>query len=104
MAYFKNGTLYEGEDSDEVTVVFVKDNLKYNLKRKQFQRFIKEMNFCVAPNGCIFNQTKIGVFPEFMTEGFAQRSKERQEIKKIQRENENLQKELVELEKLLSNM
>lgn len=97
MAYFKNGDVYNGENSDAVNFVFAKDNLKYDLNRAQFKKFIKEMNFCVAPNGCVFKQDVPGVFAQYMAEVFKQRSAERKKIKENNKEIEQLQKELDKL-------
>lgn len=88
MAYFKNGGVYEGENNDSLQVVFSKNKVKYDLNRLQFKKFIKEMNFCVAPNGCIFDQSKPGVFAQYMSEVFAQRSQIRKEIKEHNKELE----------------
>ena len=81
MAYFKSGEVYNGSESDGVKFVFAKDNLKYDLTRRQFNRFIKEMNYCIAPNGCVFRQDIPGVFAQYMAEVFEQRSSIRKEIK-----------------------
>lgn len=88
MAYFKSGGVYEGEDSDKLKFVFARDNLKYDLTRAQFKRFIKEMNYCVAPNGCVFRQDVLGVFAQYMSEVFEQRSSIRKEIKAHNKELE----------------
>ena len=88
MAYFKKGDAYNGEDSNPVSFVFTKDNLKYDLNRGQFNKFIKEMNFCVAPNGCVFSQSTPGVFAQYMAEVFARRSAIRKEIKAHNKELE----------------
>lgn len=103
MAYFKDGEVYTGNDEDKLKFVFSKNGLKYDLTRKQFYIFIKEMNFCVAPNGAVFSQDKEGVLCEYMREVFAQRSSHRSDIKSLHKENEKLKKELDELKKLLSN-
>lgn len=104
MAYFKESEIYNGNESDKVRFVFSENNLKYDLTRKQFYTFIKEMNFCVAPNGAVFSQNKEGVLCEYMREIFAQRSSHRSDIKNLHAENEKLRKELDELEKLLSTV
>ena len=88
MAYFKSGGVYEGDDNDSLKFVFTKDNLKYDLTRAQFKRFIKEMNYCMAPNGCVFKQNTPGVFAQYMAEVFAQRSAIRKEIKEHNKELE----------------
>lgn len=88
MAYFSNGDTYNGESSDNVKFIFTKDNLKYDLTRSQFRRFIEEMNYCIAPNGCVFKQNVPGVFAQYMAEVFAQRSAIRKEIKQHNKELE----------------
>lgn len=88
MAYFNNNDAYKGESNDKVKFVFTKDKLKYDLTRAQFNKFIKEMNYCVAPNGCVFKQNVQGVFAQFMSEVFAQRSAVRKEIKEHNKELE----------------
>ena len=88
MAYFKSSDIYNGADDDKVKFVFARENLKYDLTRKQFKKFIKEMNYCVAPNGCVFTQSKPGVFAQYMAEVFAQRSAIRKEIKAHNKELE----------------
>ena len=97
MAYFKQGTVYDGEANDKVTFIFAKDNLKYDLSRGQFNRFVKEMNYCIAPNGCVFAQDVPGVFAQYMAEVFANRSEVRKKIKENNKEIEQLQKELEKL-------
>lgn len=81
MAYFKSGEVYNGSENDGIKFVFAKDNLKYDLTRGQFNKFIKDMNYCVAPNGCVFRQDIPGVFAQYMAEVFEQRSSIRKEIK-----------------------
>ena len=88
MAYFKTGDIYKGESTDKVKVIFSKNNLKYELNRTQFNKFIKDMNFCVAPNGCVFSQNVPGVFAQYMAEVFAERSSIRKEIKEHNKELE----------------
>lgn len=88
MAYFKNGGVYEGSDSDSLKFVFARENLKYDLTRSQFKKFIKDMNYCVAPNGCVFSQNVPGVFAQYMAEVFEKRSAIRKEIKEHNKELE----------------
>lgn len=104
MAYFKTGSTYEGSDDDKLKFVFTKNGLKYDLNRKQFKKFIKEMNFCVAPNGCVFDQSKPGVFAQYMAEVFAQRSAIRKEIKEHNKELETCKdkKRIEELKGLIT--
>jgi hypothetical protein len=55
------------------------------------------MDYCIAPNGCIFKQNVQGVLCEYMSEVFSQRSAERKKIKENNKEIEQLQKELEKL-------
>ena len=88
MAYFNSGDTYNGESTDKVKFIFSKNNLKYELNRSQFNKFIKDMNFCIAPNGCVFSQNVPGVFAQYMAEVFADRSAIRKEIKEHNKELE----------------
>lgn len=97
MTYFKEGGIYEGSPQDKVKLVLTQDNLKYDLTRAQLKRFLKEMDYCIAPNGCIFKQNVQGVLCEYMSEVFSQRSAERKKIKENNKEIEQLQKELEKL-------
>jgi DNA polymerase elongation subunit (family B) len=97
MTYFKEGGIYEGSPQDKVKLVLTQDNLKYDLTRAQLKRFLKEMDYCMAPNGCIFKQNVQGVLCEYMSEVFSQRSAERKKIKENNKEIEQLQKELEKL-------
>lgn len=97
MAYFKSGGVYAGDDNDRLKFVFAKDNIKYDLTRAQFKRFINEMNYCVAPNGTVFRQDIQGVLCEYMSEVFQERSNVRKEIKENNKEIERLQQELNKL-------
>ena len=62
------------------------------------------MNFCVAPNGCVFDQSKPGVFAQYMAEVFAQRSAIRKEIKEHNKELETCKdkKRIEELKGLIT--
>lgn len=90
MVYFSHGDVYNGNSEDQCKLVLTQKGLKYDLKRFQFKEFIKEMNYCVAPNGCIFRQDVEGVFPQYMREVFAMRANDRNEIKKINKFLETL--------------
>lgn len=83
MAYFSCNNVYNGDNNDICKLVLTQKGIKYELTRLQFQKFIKEMNYCVAPNGCIFRQDIEGVFPQYMREVFAMRANDRSKIKEI---------------------
>ena len=100
MAYFNNNNPYFGNDDDVCKIVLTRDGLKYELKRFQYKKFIKEMNYCVAPNGCIFRQDIEGIFPQYMREEFAKRKKDRSQIFEIDRKLETINDE-DEISKLL---
>lgn len=93
MAYFEGKNVYYGPDDEKVKIVLSKQKTKYHLTRSQFVKFIHEMDYCVAPNGCIFKQKVQGVFPQFMSEVFERRSNIRAKIKELNKENEKLEKE-----------
>lgn len=91
MVYFTSGDVYNGDEYDSCKVILTRERVKYDLKRFQFRKFIKDMNYCLAPNGCIFRQDIEGVFPQYMREVFAMRADDRSKIKKINKVLETLQ-------------
>lgn len=100
MVYFTSGDVYNGDDYDSCKVILTRERMKYDLKRFQFRKFIKEMNYCLAPNGCIFRQDIEGVFPQYMREVFAMRAEDRSKIKEINKILEALQDSKLILENL----
>lgn len=92
MCHFDGKNVYSLKADDEVIFALSKQGVKYTMKYFQFMKYINDMKYCLAPNGCVFTQAYQGVFPQFMSEVFERRSKVRKEIKELQKENEKLEK------------
>lgn len=102
MCYWKNPSvnMYEGDKDDILTFESVKGK-EYTINREQLQQLIKQKDLILCANGCLFSQHKEGIFPEFVRGVFAQRVEAKNQIKKLQKENEKIENKLKKLRKQL---
>lgn len=94
MCYFDfNRDIYEGDDSDMLTF---KDTLnrERRINRSQLKQFIEKFDLVLSANGCLFTQKTEGLFPEYMRVNSQNRDSERDVIKRLNKENEELEKQI----------
>lgn len=95
--------MYKGDPDDEVELELVSGR-RYNIKRADLQQVIKKKDLILCANGCLFSQEKEGIFPEFVRQVFAQRVEAKNNIKKLNKENEKIEKKLKKLRKQLTEL
>lgn len=103
MCYFENDApVYGGEDDDTLILRLV-NGRQYRITRDKLKQMMKAKNLVMSANGCLLKQDNEGLFPQFMREIYTQRQDDRAKIKKLVKENQQLEKEIEELKNCLQN-
>ena len=94
MCYFDfNRDVYYGDDSDMLTFKDIQGHER-RINRGQLKIFIQKFDLVLSANGCVFTQKSEGIFPEYMRTNYENRNRERKDIKKLNAENEELEKQI----------
>lgn len=89
--------MYKGEPEDKAKITLSNENV-YSLTRDKVEYLVKYKDLILSANGCLFSQNKEGIFPSFIKDVFNKRVEVKNQIKRLNKENEKIENRLKELE------
>lgn len=89
--------MYRGEKEDKCTLTLSNDRV-YELTRDKIEYLIKGKDLILSANGCLFSQKNEGIFPLFIRDVFNKRVDVKNQIKKLNKENESIENRIKYLE------